>query len=292
MYPDYPFSPHHFEVAPGLRMHYVDEGPRDAEPVVFVHGNPTWSFYFRRLIQALRATHRCIAPDHIGMGLSDKPGDDQYDYTLARRVDDLTQLLESLGIRENVTLIVHDWGGMIGCTWATRFAQRVKRLVIFNTAAFPLPAGKRMPWQLRLCRSPLGPLLVRGLNGFCRDAVKHCVARRPLPRQVAAAYLAPYDSWANRRAVLRFVQDIPLRPGERAWEVVKRTSEGLSALNGKPMLIAWGMRDFVFDHHFLGEWVRRFPAAQVKRLEDAGHYVLEDAAEEVVPLVRAFASED
>lgn len=288
MFPDYPFSSHRLEVAPAIGLHFLDEGLRGGEPVVFVHGNPTWSFYFRRLILALRDTHRCIAPDHVGMGLSDKPGDDRYDYTLSRRVDDLSQLLDHLDVRRNVTLVVHDWGGMIGCAWATRFPDRIKRLVILNTAAFPLPAAKRMPWQLKLCRSPLGPLLVRGFNGFCRDAVKHCVTRRPLPPEVARAYLAPYDSWDHRRAVLRFVQDIPLKPGDRAFDTVEQTSERLALLEGKPMLIAWGLRDFVFDHHFLDEWVRRFPAAQVLRLSDAGHYVLEDAHEDIVPRVREF----
>src|SRR5690606_27497855 len=104
----YSFAPHHFEVAGGHRMHYVDEGA--GEPVVMVHGNPTWSFYYRNLVRSLSGRgYRTIAPDHIGCGLSDKPGDDAYEYTLERRVDDLDALLESLGVRENVNLVVHDW---------------------------------------------------------------------------------------------------------------------------------------------------------------------------------------
>ena len=117
-----------------------------------VHGNPSWSFYYRNLVLALRDRYRCIVPDHIGCGLSDKPGDDRYDYTLSRRVDDLERLLEHLGITENITLVVHDWGGMIGMAYAVRHPERIKRLVILNTGAFHLPKSKPFPLGLRICR--------------------------------------------------------------------------------------------------------------------------------------------
>jgi len=136
----YPFEGRYFDRGAGVRMHYLDEG--EGPPVVMVHGNPTWSFYYRQLVLALRDGHRCIVPDHVGMGLSDKPGDDRYAYTLAQRVDDLEALLEHLGVDRDVTLVVHDWGGMIGMAWAARHPERVARLVILNTAAFPLPSDK------------------------------------------------------------------------------------------------------------------------------------------------------
>ena len=132
----YPFQSRFFEHL-GLRLHYLDEGAGD--PVVMLHGNPTWSFYYRRLVEALRTSHRVIAPDHIGCGLSDKPDDGHYDYTLARRVEDLDALLEWLGVEKNVTLVLHDWGGMIGMTWACRHPERIARIVVLNTAAFPMP---------------------------------------------------------------------------------------------------------------------------------------------------------
>jgi pimeloyl-ACP methyl ester carboxylesterase len=284
-FPDYPFAGHFLD-RNGLRYHYLDEGA--GEPVVMVHGNPTWSFYFRGLVHGLRDHHRVIVPDHIGCGLSDKPGDDRYDYTLSSRVADLEALLDHLNLREGLTLILHDWGGMIGMAYASRHPERVRRLVILNTAAFRLPPGKRLPWSLWLFRNtPLGPLLVRGLNAFCRGAARACVMR-PLPAEVRRAYLAPYDSWKNRIAVLRFVQDIPLRPGDRAYEEVRTVEEGLHRFREVPMLICWGERDFVFDGDFLAEWQRRFPGAEVHRFPDAGHYVLEDAGREILPLVRRF----
>jgi haloalkane dehalogenase len=270
----------------GLRYAYRDEG--EGEPVVMVHGNPTWSFYFRGLIAGLRDRYRVIAPDHIGCGLSDKPPDERYAYTLASRVEDLDTLLEQLGIRANITLVLHDWGGMIGMTWASRHPERVKRLVILNTAAFLLPPGRSLPWQLWLVRNtPLGPLLVRGLNAFSRGLVACCAVKRLAP-EVRAGYLAPYDSWANRIAVLRFVQDIPLRPGDRCYELVRSVMEGLERFRSLPMLICWGEKDFVFDGAFLAEWQRRFPGAEVHRFPDAGHLVLEDAGDEITPLVRDF----
>jgi haloalkane dehalogenase len=284
--PQYPFTGRYADVG-GFRLHYLDEGA--GEPVVMLHGNPTWSFYYRNLALALRAEHRVVVPDHIGCGLSDKPIAQAYPYNLERRAADVDALLEQIGVRENVTLVLHDWGGMIGMAWAHRRPERVKRLIVLNTATFHLPAGKRLPWSLRLCRAPLiGPLLVRGLNVFTRAAVCWCVTRRPMSADVRAGYLAPYDSWHNRVAVLRFVQDIPIRADDPTHRLVSDVQDGLGRFRDVPMLICWGEKDFVFDRDFLGEWRRRFPAAEVHTFADAGHFVLEDAGEEIFPLVRGF----
>ncbi len=281
----YPFAPHVLDLD-GLRYHYVDEGR--GEPVLMVHGNPTWSFYYRGLVTALRDRYRTIAPDHIGCGRSDKPGEDRYAYTLASRVHDLTRLVDTLDLRD-VTLVVHDWGGAIGMAWAVQNPDRVARIVVLNTAAFHLPAGKTFPPVLALARIPgLGALLVRGANAFVRGSIRFCVTRRPLPPEVAAGYLEPYGTLADRIAVHRFVQDIPLREGDPAYDVITRTADGLSRLHDKPMLVAWGMKDFVFDHRFLAEWERRFPRADVHRFDDCGHFILEDARDEIVGLVEAF----
>jgi pimeloyl-ACP methyl ester carboxylesterase len=284
--PLYPFTSRFLSLEGGLRFHYLDEGQGD--PVVMLHGNPTWSFFYRDLICGLRDRYRAIVPDHIGCGLSDKPDDRHYGYTLARRVDDLAALLDHLGLKEDLTLVLHDWGGAIGMAYASRHPERVRRLVVLNTAAFRMPAGKRLLWSLRLCRTPyLGPLLVRGLNAFSRGAVRFC-CRRPLPRAVRDGYLAPYDSWKNRIALLRFVQDIPLAPGDRAYDLLVQVESGLHRFAAVPMLLCWGLRDFVFDGCFLDEWKRRFPHAEVHACPEAGHFVLEDAGAEILPLVRDF----
>jgi haloalkane dehalogenase len=284
----YPFEGRRFDRGGGIHMHWLDEGPTEGPPVVMVHGNPTWSIYYRELVLALRDRVRCIVPDHVGMGLSDKPSDRDYAYTLESRIDDLERLLDHAGVARDVTLVVHDWGGAIGFGWATRHPERVARLVIFNSAAFHLPAGKRLPAPLVLTRTPLGALLVRGSNVFARIAARVCVTRRPMPPELRRAYVAPYDRPESRIATLRFVQDIPLRPGDRAWDAVSAIAERLDRFRATPALVCWGLGDFVFDRDFLAEWKRRLPQAEVHSWQDAGHYVLEDAKEDVLARVRDF----
>ena len=291
-YPDYSFD-HHYHAVKGLRLHYIDEGPKssdeDIEPLVMVHGNPSWSFYYRKLVNALRDNYRCIVPDHIGMGLSDKPDDETYHFTLDQRVDDLESLLDHLGLTENITLVVHDWGGMIGMAYATRHPKRIKRLIILNTSAFHLPKDKTVPWQLKLSRIPVvGAILNQGFNIFARGAVKQCVTRTSMSPEVAEAYLAPYDNWSHRRAIKKFVFDSPLHTGDTAYETVDQVDKTVGQFSNIPMLICWGLKDFVFDHHFLEEWEKRFPDAEFHRFEDVGHYILEDAPEDVIPLVQQF----
>jgi len=288
-FPNYSFPPH-FATVNGHRLHYLDEG--SGPVVVMVHGNPNWVYYWRNLIPALSDRFRCLAIDHIGCGLSDKPDDAQYPYTLSRRIDDLTAWIDQLQIDGPIHIVAHDWGGMIASGFATRYPDRIGKLVMLNTAAFHLPQTAAIPWQLKLARSPvLGAMLLRGFNAFSRGAVQSCVTRRPMPADVAAAYCAPYDSWAHRIAVHRFVQDIPLKPGDRGYDLVSQIERDFVKLQDKPLLIGWGERDFVFNDHFLKEWIARCPQAKVLRYPDCGHYVLEDAADELIPEIRAFLSE-
>ena len=297
-YPDYPFVPQRIDIRPGIAMSYLDEGPRDGEVIVMLHGNPSWSYYWRHLLLGLcdpasNRRYRCIVPDHVGMGLSDKPDDaadasPRYQYTLQSRVDDLSALLDRLGITGPVTLAVHDWGGMVGFGWALSHMPQVQRLVVLNTAAFPLPAAKPMPWQLSLGRdSRIGGWAIRRFNLFARGAAWLGTERR-LPAAVRKAYIAPYQGWEAAISTLRFMQDIPLREGDQAWPLVAETGRRLADFADRPAFIGWGLRDFVFDRHFLDGFRRALPRAEVHAFEDAGHYVLEDKHEVLVPAIRAF----
>ncbi|KRG46910.1 alpha/beta hydrolase [Stenotrophomonas panacihumi] len=286
--PGYPAHPQRFEVRPGLSMSYLDEGPRDGEVVVMLHGNPSWSYLWRNLVAGLSDRYRCIVPDHIGMGLSDKPDDSRYEYTLQSRVDDVTALLDHLGITGPITLAVHDWGGMIGFGWALSHAAQVKRLVVTNTAAFPMPAAKRMPWQIALGRDwKIGEWIIRGFNAFSAGASWIGVEQR-MPADVRRAYVAPYDTWAHRIATIRFMQDIPLSPADRAWPLLEAAGKALPGFADRPAFIGWGLKDFVFDRHFLDGFRAALPNAEVQAFDDAGHYVLEDKAKVLVPAIRAF----
>jgi haloalkane dehalogenase len=283
----YPFAGRIFERR-GLRYHYLDEGPQDGEPVVMVHGNPSWSFMYRDLVKRLRPRYRTVVPDHIGCGFSDKPGDEAYAYTLAERRDDLEALLAEVVPTKKVTLVLHDWGGMIGMAWAARHLERVGRIVLLNTAAFHLPAHRKLPASLAFMRdSWVGAFAVRGLNAMSLGATFAC-ARRPLDPAVRAAYAAPYDSWKNRIATLRFVQDIPLCPGDRAYDAVSEVEASLSSFTHVPVMMCWGAKDFVFDSGVLAMWQERWPHAEAHVFKEAGHYVLEDAGDAIGPLVERF----
>ncbi|MCC4615087.1 alpha/beta fold hydrolase [Xanthomonas campestris pv. asclepiadis] len=292
-YPGYPFTPQRLEVRPGIAMSYLDEGPRDGEVVVMLHGNPSWSYLWRHLVSGLSDRYRCIVPDHIGMGLSDKPDDapdarPRYDYTLQSRVDDLDTLLRHLGITGPVTLAVHDWGGMIGFGWALSHHAQVKRLVITNTAAFPLPPEKPMPWQIAMGRhwGP-GEWFIRTFNAFSSGASWFGVSRR-MPAEVRRAYVAPYNNWRNRISTIRFMQDIPLSPADQAWSLLERSAQALPSFADRPAFITWGLRDICFDKHFLAGFRKALPNAEVTAFDDANHYVLEDKHEVLVPAIRAF----
>ncbi|MEA1946746.1 MAG: alpha/beta fold hydrolase [Thermodesulfobacteriota bacterium] len=282
----YPFTSHYMEIN-GLKYHFLDQGA--GKPVVMIHGNPTWSFYFRKLIRELSDRYRTIVPDHIGCGLSDKPGITRYDYRLKSRVRDLESFLEYLEVKENITLVLHDWGGMIGMVYALRYPQRIVRIVIMNTAAFRPPRGKTLPIRLRLVRNVtlFATLAVQGFNLFARGAL-YMASYKGLKKDVKSGLIAPYNSWHNRIATLKFVQDIPLSEKDPSYGLVKNVDENLYKLRHIPMLICWGGHDFVFDSAYLAEWRRRFPNAEVHEFKDAGHYVLEDAAGRIIPLVKAF----
>ena len=276
---EFPFTPRFLEVD-GHRLAYLDEG--SGSPVVMVHGNPSWSYLYRNLVTALCDRYRCIVPDHLGCGFSDKP--QHHPYRLGNHLDNLDHLLAALVPDGPVRLIVHDWGGAIGMGWAGRHPERVAGAVVLNTAAFPSP---RLPLRIAVCRWPLlGALVVRGLNGFARAAVYMAVTRRMRPG-VAAGFLAPYDSWRHRVALHRFVQDIPMGPAHPSWSTLVEIERSLATITC-PLLLCWGGRDFCFDRSFYDEWQRRFPAAEAHFFPEAGHYVLEDALAEVLPPIERF----
>ncbi len=278
---EYSFEPHFLE-HDGVWQHFLDEGPRDGEALLFLHGNPTWSFLWRRLIGALRDRRRCVAPDHVGCGLSDKPAD--WEYVLENHVAGVERLVERLGL-ERITLVMHDWGGVIGMGFARRHPELVARLVILNTAAFH---DGVIPRRILLCRVPgLGAFAVRGLNTFVRLATTMAVAK-PMPPEVKRGFLLPYDGWTNRVAVHRFVQDIPLAPAHRSYAELTAIDESLDEFRDRPAILLWGERDWCFTPRFREVWQRRLPDAEVHRFEDASHYVSEDAADEVLAALDGF----
>ena len=270
----------------GRGYHYIDEG--EGEPVVMVHGNPTWSLFYRHLVLALKDRHRCLVPDHMGCGFSEKPQD--YGYRLERHILNLENWLESVlppaaEPGGKFILVVHDWGGPIGVGYAVRHPERVRRVVVLNTSAFT--AGD-MPWRIKLCRLPaVGSVLIRGFNLFAGPAA-YMTTLKALTPEVRKYFVMPYNSWTNRVAVDAFVRDIPLESGTPTHALFRRIEDSVaSAFAGKPMLVQWGMADWCFTPFFLDLWRKKFPRAEVDEYR-AGHYLMEDAGPEITSRIRAF----
>lgn len=278
----YPYEGQFLDVDGG-KLHYLDEGGlNDAEqPVMLaVHGNPTWSFYWRKLIEEFAGAYRVVVPDHIGCGLSDKPQD--WTYRLEQHIENLCALVEHLDL-QNIVLVVHDWGGAIGSGMAGRMPERISHMVVTNTAAF---RSKEIPLSIASCRIPVfGAVAVRGFNAFAGVATWRASAKG-LSSDVKAGLVFPYNSWANRIATLKFVEDIPLKSSHPSYEALTQVEENLSKLTDKPMLICWGEQDFCFTPNFRKEWQRRFPEASVHAWDDVGHYVIEDVPERLVSTMK------
>jgi len=269
----YPFTSHFYQLKDNISLHYLDEGQGD--PMLMLHGNPTWSFYYRKLVAAFSISNRVIVPDHIGCGLSDKP--QQYAYTLHQHIRNLDKLVSYLELK-NVVLVVHDWGGPIGFGLLKRRPELVKKIVILNSAAY---TSKVIAFQINMCRIPiLAEQVIRRLNGFALAATYMAVAKKMSP-EIRKGYLYPYDNYENRIAIAQFVADIPMTPGHRSYQTLKSVELSL-AQHRCPVLILWGKRDFCFHDYFLNRWQEIYPHATVKTFEDAGHYVLEDAGDDII----------
>ncbi len=277
---EYPFASHFLELAPNIRLHFVDEGPKkNGTPTILcVHGNPTWSFYYRSIISRFRGTHRVIAVDHVGCGLSDKP--QQYPYTLAQHTANLVRLIDEPNLQQ-VTLVVHDWGGAIGLGAAVERAERFRNLLILNTAAFP---PTYIPRRIAACRIPiLGSWAIRYVNAFARAAISMAIDRLPrLSNNARDGLLAPYDSPRHRVAIDGFVKDIPMSPKHPTWNVLQQLERNLPKLSALPIRFVWGMRDWCFRPECMERMNNAWPNATRRELKDVGHYVMEEASVEVL----------
>ncbi|MBU1194770.1 MAG: alpha/beta fold hydrolase [Proteobacteria bacterium] len=282
----YPFDSNFININ-GHSLHYIDQGK--GKPLVMIHGNPTWSFYFRHLILGLSSEFRTVVPDHIGCGLSDKPDDKSYHYTLKSRVKDLDALINQLNLEDKISLIVHDWGGMIGLAWAVDHMERIDKIVITNTSGFFLPRGKQFPLRLWLIKylNWFAVPAVLGFNIFSRAALVMAVQKK-LSSKIKNGLTAPYNSWKNRIATLKFVQDIPISEKDQSYCIVKHVEDQLKGFDDNQLLFLWGAKDFVFDLSFFNEFKKRFPKSKSHVFDDAGHYLFEDHPEQTLALIHKF----
>lgn len=279
----YPFESRYFQLSSGHHIHYVDEG--EGPILLMLHGNPTWSFMYRNIIKGLRHKYRCIAIDHIGCGLSDKP--QKYPYRLKNHINNIIEFVRDQNI-SHFSLLIHDWGGPIGLGLAQHFPERLNKLIITNTAGFP---SRSIPWQINLCRIPgFGPFIIRGLNGFAKPATFMSV-KKPLDPIIKAGYCYPYNNWNNRIATHRFVKDIPMSSKHPSRPTLEKISNQLELFNSPNTLLCWGMKDFCFHPGFLKEFQKRLPLAKVQTFEQAGHYLFEDEEMGTLQVIENFLRE-
>jgi pimeloyl-ACP methyl ester carboxylesterase len=280
---EYPFDQNFMVTDDDHLLHYLDEGNKDHHAIIMVHGNPTWSFYYRNLVKDLKSQYRVIVPDHLGCGFSDKPQD--YDYTLKNHIKNLTKLInELLDQGRSFDLVVHDWGGAIGMGTALNFPKRIRKTVILNTAAF---TSTRIPKRINLCKLPLiGEQLVRHFNAFAYPATKMAVTK-PLKDHIKKGYLLPYNNYKNRIATARFVRDIPMKESHVSWDTLKNIENNLHTIDGEKMIL-WGGKDFCFNMDFYERWLKIYPQARTFLFSDGGHYILEDKEKDAVEKIGHF----
>jgi pimeloyl-ACP methyl ester carboxylesterase len=279
----FPYEPR-FVDAGEISLHYVDEGPPDARPLLFVHGNPTWSYLWRRPIAELSARgHRCVAFDHMGFGRSDKPAQLSA-YSLERHIENAIALIDALDLSD-VTLIGHDWGGPIGLGALLERRDRLRALVLMNTWAWELPSF--LPPFLREFRTEgLGEILALGGNLFV-ESIPGGMRRRDADPLMMEAYRAPFPDYWSRAGTLAFQREIPLTERDRSAPLMASIHERLPDLS-LPVLLVWGMRDPVFQPVFLEQWCELFPDAETVELDDASHFLVEDSPDAVIAAIEGF----
>lgn len=264
------------------RWHVLDNGPQLEAAgvpvhttVLAVHGNPTWSYLWRRVLDEAPTGWRVVAVDQLGMGWSERPGRPR---TLAQRVDDLGGLTDALGLTGPVVTLAHDWGGPISLGWALAHRAQLAGVVLTNTAVHQ-PSDEASPAVIRLARAPmLLAQVCRTTPAFVRATT--ALSRPSLPREVRDAFAAPYSGAARRDGVADFVRDIPFEPDHPSRATLDAIAAGTATLD-VPALLVWGPRDPVFSQRYLEDLMRRLPHAQVQRYAHASHLVLEDAPEGV-----------
>ncbi len=270
---EYPFEPRTLDVDGG-RLSYVDEG--EGAPIVMVHGTPTWSFLYRHLIRSLKERHRCVVPDHLGFGLSDRPRD--WSYRPEDQARNLARLIESLALKD-LTLVVHDYGGPIGLAYAIDHPENVRRLILFNTWMWSWDGDRRMEWSGRILGGPLGRFLYERVGFSVRVMLRHAIAdHRRYTRAVERHYLRALDghaTWIYARELL----------GSSAWyDGLWRRRDRIARI---PALLIWGMKDPAFGR-YLGRWREVFERAEVVELPDCGHAPPEERAPEVLKRLAPF----
>jgi len=274
----YPFRTREFDTGDGW-MSYVDEGR--GRPVVFVHGAPAWSYTFRHLIRALAPWHRCIAPDHLGFGLSQKP--ENIDYRPEAQAERFARLMDYLNIRD-CTLVVHDAGGPIGLNWALDYPGRVREIVLFNTWMWSLREYRTAMRLATLVGNPFNRFYYRVLNASPSFIMPALFAdRHRIPKTTQLQYLEPFRPFRERRGLYAMIEG--LRRSEAWFESLWRR---IDAIEHKRALILWGTKDPIYTRPSLERWQSALYNSQTVEFPHVGRFVPEEAAKTAAEEIRWF----
>ncbi|MEM9951217.1 MAG: alpha/beta fold hydrolase [Chloroflexota bacterium] len=276
----YPFESHYMDVADGC-IHYVDEGDGDA--IVMIHGTPTWSYLYRHLIMGLRDNYRIIALDHLGFGLSDKP--DNYSYKPEDQAKNIALFIDQLEL-DIFTLVVHDFGGPIGLSYAIEHPEKIQRLVLFNTWLWSLKNDVRLALAGRLFSSVLGKLLFLRFNFELNVIFPSAFGERSkLTDAIYDHYRQPVANPISQQAIWVYAKELL---NSHAWyDSLWAQRDKLASI---PMLLAWGMKDPVLGKSYFKRWREAFPDAQTIIFKKTGHYVQEEQGASLVPVISDFLS--
>lgn len=274
---EYPFRSNYFEIN-GHRLHYIDEGT--GNPILFIHGTPSWSFDYRNVIKTLIPAYRCIAIDHIGFGLSDKP--ERYDYSTINHSKTFEAFMLEKQL-EKFTLVVHDFGGPIGLNVAIRHPGRIKNIVVLNSWLWSSKTDPGFIRFSRILKSPLLPFLYRYLNFSPRFILPKSFGEQKLDRKILKHYTKPFASKAQRNGPLAFARSLL---DDQDW--FEALWNNRQALSNKPVLFIWGMKDPVIQPHYLDTFISGFPNAEVVRLETCGHFPQEEQPDETAGAILRF----
>jgi pimeloyl-ACP methyl ester carboxylesterase len=277
---EYPFDSHFLPIENNI-LHYVDVG--SGQTILMLHGNPTWSFFYRNLAKHFSKDFRVVVPDHMGCGLSSRPQD--YEYTLKTHIDNLCLLVDKLNLSD-ITLVVHDWGGAIGMGLATRYPHLIKKMVVMNTAAF---RSIEIPARINILKNPIGQWFIRSFNGFAGPAT-FMATTKGLSPLIKKGFTLPYHDYESRIATAKFVQDIPMNDTHPTYQTLKEIEEKLPTIKA-PVLLLWGEKDFCFTMNFQKRWLNIFPNAKSITYPEAGHYLIEDEKSAVISEIEKFLKE-
>lgn len=268
---EYPFESHYFELPTG-KMHYVDEGTND--PIVMVHGNPGWSFEFRKTVKELSGTHRCIAPDHIGFGLSNKPFD--WDYLPKSHAKNFELFMDSLNLKD-ITLVVSDWGGPIGLSYAINHPEKIKKLILLNTWMWSVEKDPYYRKFSKIMGGAFGRFMIKNFNTFGKKVVKKAMGDKKPARHIHEHYFKHLATKKDRKGCYIFPKEII---GSSKW--LDSLWQQREKINAIPTTLIWGMKDIAFREKELNHWIENWHNPKVLKLKEAGHFPQEEAPEVVI----------